>query len=810
MRATLRRGAVRPWRRAALAVAAVVSLAAAASASDPRITRIDPPGAQRGGEVTFRLIGDRLHDQPQTLLLSEPGIELLRLERVDNKTVTARVRIAEDCPLGAHHLRLCTETGLSNLARVHIGALPELSEAEPNNTVERAQPIELGVVVNGVVQREDTDCFAVELTAGQRLSVEVEGLRLSSRALFDPALVVLGPGRNVIAKADDSQPTRQDPCVSLVAAEDGRYCILLREVALRGGGDHRYRMHVGSFARPMAVFPPVAEAGKPTEFRWLGPAAPAETFTATLEAGAEAGTDDGWHGKQLLPAPQERSEGGLGAAPTGLPVRVANRPVAVESEPNDTHQQATPFTGPAAVAGVLQRPGDRDFFRFAAKKNQTWNLRVWARKLASPADTVLRVLDARGKRLAGNDDDRGQSDSYIRFRAPADGDYVIEVAENLGRGGPTHVYAVEAAPVAPVVEMNLHEHQRYVSTTINVPRGNRTAVLINTRRVDFGGELECGFDGLPAGVSIDAAPVAGNYYRTPVVLSADASAEPAAALTRVTARRTGGGPLTARFKQQEWYVRGQNNFPTFSYFAHTAPVAVTTPAPFKIRLVEPQSPIVRDGSKNLRVIAERDEGFENPIRVQLMYHPPGLSSNRSRSITKDQSDVLIPATANGRAGLGDWRIVVIGEANHGGRLRVSTQLVTLTVAEPHLGLTLSKAAAQQGGEVDYRVGIEPRTAFEGEAKLQLLGLPPGVAAEPVQVAADATEAVFKLRLAADARLGRHRSLACRLTLTQAGEPVVHTRGGGELMIDPAPKALAGKPRGKRTAGRPAPGTRSSR
>ena len=473
-----------------------------------------------------------------------------------------------------------------------------------------------------------------------------------------------------------------------------------------------------------------------------------------------------------------------GSAPTGLPVRVSERPVIREQEPNDKLDLATAAEAPATCVGVIQSPGDADYFRFHAKKNQTLHLNVWGRRLRSPIDSVLRVFDSEGRRLAGNDDNQGQPDSYLRFRAPSDGDFCLQVTDHLGRGDQQRSYVVEIARLQPRVELTILEQRRYTSTTIDVPQGNRTAVLVNTKRFDFRDPLDCQFANLPEGVQAEAPTVAANYYRSPVVFSAEESAPLAASLVEVTAQRPKNAALRSVFRQQEWYVRGANNVSVWSHFANRAPVAVTQRAPFKLRLQEPKAPLVQDGARSLRVTAQRDAGFDQPIAVRMLYHPPGVSSNGSRSIRKGTTDVEIPVTANNRAGIGDWDIVVIGEANIGGRLTVSTQLVKLAVRPPFFTTSLPKASAKRGESIEYSLAIKPQQAFSGEAKLELIGLPPGVSAVPATATSDTKTAAFQVVVDKSARLGRHRSVACRVTLQVEGEPVVWTQRGGQLVIDP--------------------------
>lgn len=761
-------------------------IAASVQAADPLLQRLVPKGAQRGTEVTVEFHGQRLEDEPQGVLLYRPGIEVLGVEKVDGKRAKAMLRISDDCPLGRHPVRLRTASGHSNLLTLHIGTLVETTEQEPNNTTGEATDLEMNSVVSGTVTDGDADCFRVKLEKDERLSVEVEGLRLG-RTEFDSQVDIFGPDGRLLAEADDTKPTYHDPATSLVAPADGDYVVRLRESTLRGNGNCEYRLHVGNFPRPLAVYPPAVTAGKETEFEFRGDATGDFTAKQTLRSQV-ACEQPAW------PADE------LGTAPSPLPVWVTEHSISSEAEPNNNREQATAVTLPTVCAGTLGEPGDIDHFKFAAKKNETWDIRIRGRELRSPIDSVIRVRDVKGKRMAGNDDDRGKPDSYIRFKAPADGEYVLEVEEHLKRGGPFYTYAAEIRKPQPRVGLTLDQLRRFRATLVDVPQGNRAAVLVTARMENFADPIKFKIDGLPDGVSVNAPQLSSVYRRVPIVFEAKSDAVLAGGLLTIDSSRENGGPLESQFSQQTSFVRGRNNQFVWDYFADRAPVAVTKALPYRLRLEAPKAPIVREGTKNIRVFAERDEGFDQGIRVRLLYNPPGVSSNRSLSITKGKSEASIPVTANGNATVGEWPIVVVGETSIGGRVIVSTQIEQLRVAKAYLIVKQPRVATEQGKSVEFPITLETRTAFEGTAKIELLGLPPGVSSTPVEVAADAEVVTLQLDVRPDARVGRHRGIACRVTLTDQGEPVIATHRGGELMIDPAPEP-AEKP--NQTAGQSA-------
>src|SRR5438105_611610 len=147
------------------------------SAASPSLGVIQPRGAQRGTEAVLTFSGGRLADA-QEVLVYYPGIAVKKLEVVNDAALKVTVAIAPDCRLGEHAFRVRTATGISELRTFWVGALPVIEEIEPNSEFDKPQPIPLNVTVQGVVQAEDQDYFIVECKKGQRLSVEVEAMRL--------------------------------------------------------------------------------------------------------------------------------------------------------------------------------------------------------------------------------------------------------------------------------------------------------------------------------------------------------------------------------------------------------------------------------------------------------------------------------------------------------------------------------------------------------------------------------------------------------------------------------------------------------
>ncbi len=465
----------------ATATACAVLTLGSLTAAEPVISRLSPPGFQRGSEVDLEITGARLGDAKKLLFFSG-GIEVVSLTPDKDNKVVAKLKIPADCPPGLHALRLASATGMSNLRLLGVSPFPQLQEAEPNSDFAAPQPITVGHTINGVVRNEDVDYYVVELAENQPLTVELEGLRLNTE-MFDPFVAILDANRFEVARSDDAPLLQQDCVCSVVAPKAGKYIIEVRESSFGGNDNCQYRLHVGDYPRPMAVVP----AG----------GSPGETINATLVDS----TGKTWNESIKLPdAPGEfafvaSKDGKFAPSPNML--RVAKMANAIETEPDNDPAKLTAHELPLACNGVLQSQGDVDWFKFKAKKDQQIEAVVWGRRvLRSPIDSYLEIHKVGGGRLAAADDSGGP-DAVQAFKIPADGEYMVAIRDHLNQGSPIHAYRIEITAPTPSLSLDIAELQRYVAQTLEIPRGGRMAVMLNAQRKSFSSDLALSLEGAP-------------------------------------------------------------------------------------------------------------------------------------------------------------------------------------------------------------------------------------------------------------------------------------------------------------------------
>jgi hypothetical protein len=777
------RRAVRSIPLCLLFVCFVCFVVSPAFGASPALGGVSPRGAQRGTEVELVLGGARLSDAQEVLFYS-PGLQVTKLQVVNDGQVKATVKVAPDCRLGEHALRLRTASGLSELRTFWVGALPVVQEKEPNSDFAAPQPVPLNVTVHGVVDSEDVDYFVVECKKGHRLSAEVEGMRLGG-AFFDPYVAILDGKRFELASSDDAPLLGQDAACSVVVPADGKYVIQVRESAYGGNGACAYRLHVGTFPRPLAVLPAGGKRGEEVEVRFLGDP------TGELRQ------------KVKVPPAGEGQFGAFaqdagGVSPSPIPFRASDHGNVIEVEPNNTHQTATKAELPLALNGVISAPGDVDCFRFTAKKGQTFDVHCYARRLGSPLDPVMTLAVFGGGALVANDDAVGP-DSYFRWTAPEDKEYVLSVTDHLGKGGPTYFYRVEFTAVEPLATVSIPKVALYSQErqSVAVPRGNRMATLVSVSRANFGGELALGADALPPGLTLHAEAMPANLDTVPVVFEAAPTARPAGRLTALTARHADPAQkVPSKFLQSvELVTGGPGQSVYWKHDVDRAAVAVTDEAPFRIQIVEPKAPLVQNGSMNLKVVAERKPGFTAPITIVPLFNPPGVNSATSATIAANQTETSLVVNAAPNAQVRKWKTAVLGVATVGnGPVWVSSQLATIEVAPPFVAFAMERAAAEQGKTAEVFCKVQQNRPFAGAAKVTLVGLPPKVTAPVLEITKDTKELSFKVAVDKTSPPGQHRNLFCQVVVVENGEPVLHNVGGTELRIDvPLPPKVAAAP-----------------
>ncbi len=797
--------------RALLLAAAIWLLAPTpADAFSPRVQRILPGGIQRGaiGELIFE--GERLHDAEEVLFFDE-GFEVLKIEPIEGyevppdeslegdqkkkreereyQAVRATIRVADDCRLGEHVAHLRTRGGVSEFRTFFVEPLPGIYEHEPNDELEAAQQIERNVVVAGVVKKGDEDFFAVEMQQGERLSVEIVAMRLGTHT-FDSHIAVLGPDGEELASAKGSAFGVQDGILSLMAPSTGRYVIRVREDTGGGTSVSTYRLHVGTFPRPTAIYPAGGQRDTTINARCIGDIG--GEFNQTFALPAE-------YDPEFAVSPSDSG----GKVPTPIPFRLFDHGNALEAEPNDELAAATRVELPLAFNGIIERPGDVDHFRFTAQKGAVYEVECYARRVRSELDSVMELYNAEGKRIQRNDDGgkvtdnldaetRG-SDSYFRFEVPEDGEYVLRIRDLMDRGGPGFVYRVEFSPVQPWLLIRLpraedpNDLYGQYRQQIFVARGNYFGCIVDARRKNHRGPVILEAPNLPEGVTMRAITIPAAGGRVAAVFHAAEDAPLGGELVRFHGRDPNPDlDLRGAFRNQAELLRSRPGLAILKTKAvDRLAVVVTEEVPFRLEVEQPELTLLQGGRLDLKVKVIRAEGFDEEVVLTMPYLPRNVGTLANVKVAGDQTEAIFPLSARENTAPLPWDIFVLGSAGKQDLKWASTRPLPLQIARRFVTATLPEVTLRQGESNTLVANLTQVTPFAGQATAVLDGLPAGVTVEPVTFDADASTITFPLRAESTAPPGRHAGLRCDVTVEQEGQPLTALAGKGVLKLEAA-------------------------
>ncbi|MGC1275468.1 MAG: PPC domain-containing protein [Planctomycetaceae bacterium] len=459
----------------------IASLAAYAAPPEP--TSLFPAGGGRG--QTIAVIADGKFDAwPVQTWSHEPGLEI----EPEKEKGKFSIRIADAAPPGIRWIRFYDDSGASSLLPFEISTLPAITESEPNDEPGQAGRVDpFPAVVDGrLAKAGDVDGYSVTLKKGQTLVASLAGHRLGSP--MDAVLQVVSSAGFVLLQTDDE--VGLDPQLVFDVPEDGDYIVRCfafpsdpnSTIGFAGGERYVYRLTLTAGGFLDHVMPLATSAGtSDTVVEPSGWNLPDELKTLPIEPTASSDGVRVWHpdlaGHVRLPV---------------LPM-----PCVVEAE-ETADDKPEPLSPPATVSGRIQPAGDRDLYRFAAKKDQTWRFRLVAGGLGSPLNPVLRILDSAGKVLSEADaSGKGGRDVEQNFTATRDGEYTVSVHGLAERSGPRYFYRLEVREPTPDYSLSL------ASDRISVAPGKPATIAVTVIREDgYATPIEISIDGLPEGVDV--------------------------------------------------------------------------------------------------------------------------------------------------------------------------------------------------------------------------------------------------------------------------------------------------------------------
>ncbi len=446
--------------------------------------------------------------------------------------VYVEVTMAADAQPGERELSVVTSRGVSNPLVFHVGQLPEVSRKpmltsqfqvlgkeqlalrqRPDEEVE--QRITVPCTVNGQIASGEVNRYRFQAGKGQRLVIATAARQLipyladAVPGWFQPVLTLYDADGKEVAYNDDYR-FKPDPIIFYKVPKDGEYMFEITDAIYRGREDFVYRVTIGEFPLVTDIFPLGGRVGKLGKIAMKGWNLQGARFTPPAP-GAGPGVYQVTASKEDFVSPS-------------VPFALDGLPECFDQEPNNDPAHAQPVKMPMIVNGRIDRAGDWDVFEVVGRANEKLVAEVYARRLDSPLDSLLKVVDASGKLVGFNDDcdDLGDgvnthhADSYVMVTLPADGKYYVHLGDSARSGGAAYAYRLRLSAPRPDFAL------RVVPSSVSMRSRSTAAVSVYAIRKDgFTGPITVGLKDPPAGFSARYATLAADQAVTRLALKTD-------------------------------------------------------------------------------------------------------------------------------------------------------------------------------------------------------------------------------------------------------------------------------------------------
>jgi hypothetical protein len=428
-----------------IVLVAVVMLAAdALFAAPPKVNYFSPTGGQRGQTVSITANGE-FSTWPVKVWADRPGVSL----EAEQDKGKFRATIAADAVPGIVWLRAYNDEGGAPLRPFVVGSLPEVSEAEPNDGPHKPQSLAENVVVSGKLAKNgDVDGYKVKLKQGRTLVAALQGNSVLGSPMDAVVQICELVERRSQVEAyvvmQNHDAVGLDPLAIFAAQRDGDYLVRVfafpsepnSSINFSGGDNFNYRLTITSGGYIDHALPLATKRGETPEVKLFGWNLPADAAAPAAAIGD--GTAIAAHGDYA------------GAVPLAI-VEHASVVVGPQAGPGQPQQVDLPAT----LSGILSTGKEIDAVSFIAPKGMKLRIECESRSLGYPLMPRLRIADESGKQLAAAEATDKKRDAALAFTSPADGRYVLSIADLHGRGGDRFAYRLTIEEARPDFALSL-------------------------------------------------------------------------------------------------------------------------------------------------------------------------------------------------------------------------------------------------------------------------------------------------------------------------------------------------------------------
>jgi hypothetical protein len=536
--------------------------------------------------------------------------------------LTLKITIAEGAAMGKREMRVIASSGMSNPVWFFIDQWEERRETEPND--DQPDPVvgsTLPVVVNGQIMPGDVDRFAFTARKGTRLVINAAArdvmpyLADAVPGWFQAVLVLYDGGGTRLAYAG-AYHYRQDPVIYYEIPADGEYVCEIRDSIYRGREDFVYRITLGELPFVTGIFPLGGRAGTEVAVRLQGWNL-VET-QLNVRANFNRNRPIRWYSIPQTDKVDIR-----------FPLRIDMTTEVFDREPNDTPETAQEVGMPIIVNGRIDKPDDRDVFRFDGYGKV--EVEVFARRGGSPLDSSLMLTDADGKEIGFNDDFKDEAEPLITHHADSllsvdlrgKGPYYLHLTDAQRKGGEDFIYRLYIRRPQPDFDL------RVVPSSIIARPGTHLPITVHAlRRGGYDDDIELALVEPPPGFRLTGAKVPRGEGKLHLTLTVP----PNAPLEHVVLEMDGLSPGSQRQRRfTRPVIPAESMMQAFLWLqvvpAEQWTVVVTGKPASKIPLEFPPAPVRLKLDEMTTVGGRLTEKLPLPpeIRVELHEPPAGIS-----------------------------------------------------------------------------------------------------------------------------------------------------------------------------------------
>lgn len=643
---------------------------------DPHIAHLFPAGGQVGTTVTVLVTGQNFNEI-QAIRIVGKDIAAELLERLDDSKLRVTVKLGEHAKTGMHDFRVIAQDGISNRFRFFVDQYPEVTESKPESKTKAPMDLDLKladdlpalpVVVNGRIFGADRDLFGFDVQAGQTIVFDVQARAIlpyvadAVPGWFQACITLYDSKGRTVVFADDDR-FDPDPRLIYTFASAGKYYIEINDAIFRGREDWVYRLRIGEIPTLTHVFPLGATRNEQQTFELFGVHLPSKQITLNFS-----------ENQKPLGMIEVKNDQGFYA--NRLPVLLNDMPSVMEIEPNDWHKKAQDIQWPVCVNGRIDKPGDMDTFAVTLpKNNMSLVMNVYGRRLGSPIDTCLDVMDPKGKWLKANDDKvdpafalvTHHADSQLLYKFRKKGRYTFRIRETQGKGGSEYAYRVVVSEPQADFALRLMPINRSI-----MPGGSAELTVQAIRAPGFVAPIDLTFGNLPEGIQVrgDRIPKGQSVVRltftAPPTLTGDLI------LPTLTGTATVADQKITRVAQP-----AQEVMQAFIYkhrpVTEELLFAITPRKYYSVTLENPDLPVLEipvGGEVEVAFKIQREKGAKKNIRL-VGYNPPRGINIRPGTVKAKQSKGKIKIIVNKYVKPGfEQNIVVHAEMKQGKKQRI--------------------------------------------------------------------------------------------------------------------------------------------